>query len=126
MENPAITETEEFRALLRDILSTVNRIDDRTEGHSGNLEQISQSMDAMSRIDTNIERMATTLDKITDRAMTILEGKGVITIKSHLLTLTTSIVIVGLMFVIAIVAITKTNFSAETSGGSKASISQHP
>ena len=109
---------EELKALTREALAILKEVDKRTSLHSSDLHQISENIRPMSNIDANIQRMADTLETITDRAMTALEGKWSVPIKSHLL----SIAILGLMFIIGIVAATRTNFNAETSNGSKASI----
>lgn len=109
---------EESKTLTREALAILKEIDKRTSAHSSDLHQISENIRPMSNIDTNIQRMADTLETITNRAMTALEGKGSVPLKSHIL----SIVILGLMFVIGIVAATHTSFNAETSGGTKATI----
>jgi len=109
---------EELKTLT-EAIAILKKIDERTSGHSTDLHQISENMRTMSNIDTNIQRMADTLESVTDRAMKVLEGKGVVSIKSHLVTLC----IVGLMFILFAVAVTHTSFNAETSGGSKASVS---
>ena len=110
---------EELKTLTREALVILRKIDERTSIHSNDLHQISENMRAMNNIDSNIQRMADTLETVTSRAMSVLEGKGVISLKSHIIT----ICIVGLMFILFAVAVTKTSFSAQTSGGSKASIS---
>lgn len=110
---------EELKALTREALVILRKIDDRTSGHSTDLHQISENMRTMNSIDSNIQRMADTLEAVTNRAMTVLEGKGVVSIKSHLIT----ICMIGVMFILFAVAVTHTSFNAETAGGSKASVS---
>lgn len=117
---------EELKTLVRECLALIKKIDAKTDLHSDDLHDISKNMQVMEKIDSNIARIANTLEhvssaaqNITDKAMNVLEGKGVVSFKSHILT----ICIVGMMFIITIVAITKTNFKAETANGSKASIS---
>lgn len=109
---------EELKALTREALSILKEIDKRTSAHSNDLHAISENIRPMTNIDANIQRMADTLETITDRAMTALEGKGSVPIKSHII----SLIVIGAMFIIGIVAATHTSFSAETAGGSKANI----
>lgn len=121
-------ESEEIKILVQEALIILKRIDERTNIHSSDLHDISKNMQVMEKIDSNIERIANTLEgvskaaqDITDKAVSVLSGKGVVSLKSHLLTMS----VIGMMFIITIIAITKTNFTAETAGGSKASVVSH-
>lgn len=109
---------EELKELTREALKILKEIDKRTSVHSSDLHNISESIRPMTNIDANIQRMADTLETITDRAMTALEGKGSVPLRSHILSLLT----IAVMFVIGIVAATHTSFNAETSSGAKANI----
>ena len=101
-----------------EILSIVRRIDQRTDDHSGDLHEIASGMSTMSKIDINIQRMADSIEKITQKAFDSMSGRTFISIKAHSITLA----IVGAMFLVTIFAITKTHLKLESSSGSRATV----
>lgn len=96
--------------MLSEALVLLNKIDERTKGHS-------EKLNGINNIDANIARVATTLEGIMKRFLDVLEGKSVVSLKGHILT----VIIIGVMFIIGIVAANNTSFRGKV-GSSEASI----
>lgn len=99
---------KDLEELMRQTHEIVQRIDATTIEHAQSLESITRGIGDMNRIAHNTEKMATSLEKITDRAMTALEGKSS---RDYRLQVGT-FVLVGVLLIIMVVAWTRSDFSA--------------
>lgn len=104
----------------------LRKLDQKTDDHSVALKQISENTQVMTNISSSINRIADSLessntraDDMTKSAMSVLNGKNVIGVRTHVV----SMLVMGVMFVICIIAIAGVDFRGE-GHGLKASISQ--
>lgn len=118
---------EDFKNYQAQTVELLKKLDQKTDDHSHALKQISENTKVMTNIDSAIERIAVSLessntraDDMTKSAMGVLNGKNVIGVRTHVV----SMLIMGVMFVICIIAIAGVDFRGE-GHGMKASINQH-
>jgi hypothetical protein len=99
---------EDLKQMAQESHIILKRVDERTDLHGKELRFIREGMANVALIAENTGKMANTLERVTDRAMSALENKSTRDNKFNNLV----VVMLGLLLIVAIVSWFKGDFSA--------------
>lgn len=99
---------EELKSIAQESHVILKRVDERIDSHGKELRLIREGMANVKQIADNTGKMASALERVTDRAMTALEKEN----KREGVVITTVIVILGILLLILMVSFSRTDFTA--------------
>lgn len=106
-----MADFEELKSIAQESHVILRRVDERIDSHGKELRLIREGMANVKQIADNTGKMASALERVTDRAMSALEKEN----KREGVVVTTVIGLLGALLLILMVSFSRTDFSAHIS-----------